>query len=170
MKAGIKSPKRVCMLINEIFKVIKIFFFKASVYSSCSINVNGNTKKDRSTAKQRGSKTNTDPNPDSKLLPTAKKKRKSSNVEGASAEHVKKTKNLKRHHTKQRQQKDSKMILEILEKCHNVDLTKEKSITAALGEGFINAVLEYDIDTCNFLLNCKPDIINYQRENSRTAL
>ena len=62
------------------------------------------------------------------------------------------------------------MILEILEKCHNVDLTKEKSITAALGEGFINAVLEYDIDTCNFLLNCKPDIINYQRENSRTAL
>ena len=68
------------------------------------------------------------------------------------------------------QQKDSKMILEILEKCHNVDLTKEKSITAALGEGFINAVLEYDIDTCNFLLNCKPDIINYQRENSRTAL
>ena len=83
---------------------------------------------------------------------------------------LKKTKNLKRHHTKQRQQKDSKMILEILEKCHNVDLTKEKSITAALGEGFINAVLEYDIDTCNFLLNCKPDIINYQRENSRTAL
>lgn len=95
MKAGIKSPKRVCMLINEIFKVIKIFFFKASVYSSCSINVNGNTKKDRSTAKQRGSKTNTDPNPDSKLLPTAKKKRKSSNVEGASAEHVKKNKKSK---------------------------------------------------------------------------